>query len=314
MAEFPDVHRGCHEMTLRHLRAFVAVAEELSFTSAARRLHISQPPLSRQIQQLETEIGAKLFARSSQGIALTAKGQWFLGEVRQLTSLADEFLESAQRVRREGTGAVRVGIDWALWKAVNRIRTQHARQHPGVDIIGEDLFRCGDALDVAQAFRWRRIDVALTRVAVEAASIECEPLFSERIVVLIRADHPLARAGSVRLRQLANETLMMPGRKAGPVSCEKVIALYEAAGITPRLIHTHTGPIAQSGLMLVSSGEGFYVSVGGPFTQPHAADGVAMLTLDEPNATIPVLLAFRRNESCLAALDFVQSARDAFRR
>jgi len=152
-------------MTLRHLRAFMAVAEELSFTSAARRLHISQPPLSRQIQQLETQIGAKLFARSSQGIALTAKGQWFLGEVRQLTSLADEFLESALRVRREGTGAVRVGIDWALWKAVNRIRTQHARQHPGVDIIGEDLFRRGDVLDVAQAFRWRRIDVVLTRVA-----------------------------------------------------------------------------------------------------------------------------------------------------
>lgn len=299
-------------MNLRHLRAFVAVAEELSFTSAARKLHISQPPLSRQIQQLERKIGVKLFLRSSQGIALTGQGERFLQEARELMSVADEFLETAQQVLREGTGAVRIGIDWALWKAVNRIRTHHARQHPGVDITGEDLLGRGDVQDAAQAFRRHRIDVALTRAAVEAASIASEPLFQERIVVLIRDDHPLARTGSVRLRHLASETLLMPDRKASPVPFEKAMGLYGAAAVTPRLIHTRGGPTTQSGLMLVASGEGVYFSVGSGFTQPQGAEGVAVLTLDEPDATIPVLLAFRRDESSEAVLDFVTSARDVF--
>ena len=300
-------------MTLRHLRAFMAVAEELSFTGAARKLHISQPPLSRQIQQLEVEVGDQLFLRSAQGIELTDKGRVFLHEARQLTVIADEFLETAQRVRREGMGAVRVGIDWGLWNAINRIRTHHAMQHPGVEIIGEDLRTHGELHEPGQAFRRHRIDVALTRMAVNAPAIECQTLFHERVVVLIREDHPLVELGAVRLRQLAAEPLLITDRKGGPVLCEKVQALYASAGVTPRAVHTRTGPVAQSGLMLVASGEGIYLSVSSPFTQPHAAPGVAELTLDEPNATVPVMLAFRRDERSAAAVNFVTSAREAFR-
>ena len=299
-------------MTLRHLRAFMAVAEELSFTGAARRLHISQPPLSRQIQQLETEIGVKLFLRSSQGIALTDKGRLFLQEARQLTMIADDFLDTAHRVRREGTAAVRVAIDWGLWKAVNRILTHHVRQHPLVEIVAEDLGRDGNLQEPAHTFRRRYTDVALTRTPVEGHAIECEPLFHEHLVVLIRDDHPLAGAGAVRLRQLTGETLLMPERDLGPVSCEKTLALYAAAGLKPRVAQTRTGPLAQSGLMLVASGDGVYLSVASAFTQPQAAEGVASLTLEEPNASVPVLLAYRRNESSAAAMAFVKSAFDVF--
>lgn len=299
-------------MTLRHLRAFMAVAEELSFTGAARRLHISQPPLSRQIQQLETEIGVKLFLRSSQGIALTDKGRLFLQEARQLTMIADDFLDTAHRVRREGTAAVRVAIDWGLWKAVNRIRTHHVRQHPSVEVVAEDLRRDGSLQEPAHAFRRHYTDVALTRTPVEGETIECEPLFHEHLVVLIRDDHPLAGAGTVRLRQLTGETLLMPERDLGLVSCEKTHALYAAAGLKPRIAQTRTGPLAQSGLMLVASGDGVYLSVGSAFTQSQAAEGVASLTLEEPNASLPVLLAYRRNESAGAAVDFVKSAFDVF--
>src|SRR5207237_8566926 len=94
---------------LRHVRAFRVGAGELGSANAARRLHISQPPLSRQIQQLEREVGAKLFMRRPQRIELTDRGSLLLEEARRLGAIADEFLETAQSVRRRSTGVVRIG-------------------------------------------------------------------------------------------------------------------------------------------------------------------------------------------------------------
>src|SRR6266699_3731003 len=179
-------------MNLRHVRAFVVVAEELSFTNAARRLHISQPPLSRQIQQLEREVGAKLFIRRPQRIELTDRGTLLLEEARRLGAIADEFMETAQSVRR---------------------RTRYAKEHPDVEITLEDLCLRSESMTSADAFRRQRIDIALTRASVEAPLIDNEPLFDERIVMLIREDHPLTRGRAVSLCQLTNETLLMFERK-----------------------------------------------------------------------------------------------------
>jgi DNA-binding transcriptional LysR family regulator len=147
---------------------------------------------------------------------------------------------------------------------------------------------------------------------VDTPSIECKPLFHERFIVLIRDDHPLARARVVRLRQLANETLLMYERKSAPVLYDKILSLYSAAGVTPRIVHTPSTPIDQSGLMMVASGDGIYLSVTSRFTQPHAAVGVAELAVNEPNAVNPVLLAWRRDEASVAVCDFVKSAREVF--
>jgi DNA-binding transcriptional LysR family regulator len=300
-------------MTLRHLRAFMAVAEELSFTGAARKLHISQPPLSRQIQQLEQEIGVKLFLRRSHGIELTDRGRVFLAEARRLSAIANEFLQTAQRLRREGIGVVRVGAAPGLWKAMNRLRVYHAKRHPAIEITVEDLWSRGELHNVADALRRHQIDIALTRVPVDAPSVESEVLFQEQIVVLIREAHPLARADTVRLREIGGETLLMPDRKTSPLLHDRILALYAAAGVTPRMVPTQTSPESQSGLLQVASGDGIFLSVGSPFTQPHAARGVAELPLDEPHATTPMLMAWRRDEASRPVLNFIASARDAFR-
>jgi DNA-binding transcriptional LysR family regulator len=300
-------------MTLRHLRAFVTVAEELSFTSAARKLHISQPPLSRQIQQLEQEIGVKLFLRRSHGIELTERGRVFLTEAQRLSGIANEFVQTAQRLRREGIGIVRVGAAWGLWKAMNRLRLHHARRHPGIEITVEDLWARGEFLNASDALRRQHIDVALTRTPVEGPSVESEIAFQEQIVVLMRESHPLARARSVRLRQLADDTLLMPDRKTSPALYDRTGALYAAAGVNPRVVHTQTTPDAQSGLLQVASGDGIYFSVSSLWTQPHAVPGVAEVALDEPNAATPMFLVWRTNERSRTVISLVASAREIFR-
>jgi DNA-binding transcriptional LysR family regulator len=299
-------------MNLRHVRAFVVVAEELSFTNAARRLHISQPPLSRQIQQLEREVGARLFLRRPQRIELTDRGSLLLEEARRLGAIADEFIETAQSVRRRSTGVVRAGIAWGLWSALNRVRTRYAKDHPDVEITLEDLCLWHDSMTSADAFRRQRVDVALTRASVEAPLVENEPLFEERIVMLAREDHPLAHGRSVDLCQLTNETLLMFERKLSPVLYDRVLAMYAAAGVTPRIVHTKTSPILQAGLMLIATGEGIFPAVSGRFTQPHVAPGVAALTLSDPNASIPVVLSWRSDEASPAVRQFVAAARQAF--
>ena len=299
-------------MNLRHVRAFVVVAEELSFTNAARRLHISQPPLSRQIQQLEREVGAKLFIRRPQRIELTDRGSLLLDEARRLGAIADEFVETAHSVKRRSTGVVRIGIAHGLWTALNRVRMRYAKDHPDVEITGEDLCLRSDSLYPQDAFRRQRIDVALTRASVEAPLIENEPLFDERIVMLIREDHPLVRGRSVGLCQLTNETLLMFERKLSPALYDKVLEMYATAGVAPRIVHTKTSPIEQAGLMLVASGDGIFPSVTSKFTQPQAAPGVAALMLSDPNARIPVMLVSRSDEASPAVIEFVDAARQAF--
>src|SRR5688500_1744539 len=113
-------------MDFRHLRAFIAVAETLSVTRAAARLHISQPPLSRHIHQLEEELDVTLFVRHRQGVTLTDAGRRLLEKARALDAAALDFYEAAREVASGQSNTIRVGIGWGLWDAVNSIRVEFA--------------------------------------------------------------------------------------------------------------------------------------------------------------------------------------------
>ena len=126
-------------MDFRHLRAFITVAEEASVTKAAERLHISQPPLSRHIKQLEDELGITLFIRHRQGVTLTAAGQHLLEKARALAAAASDFYESANQTTRHDANKVRLGIGWGLWDTVNRIRVASATQFGHLTIEATDV-------------------------------------------------------------------------------------------------------------------------------------------------------------------------------
>src|ERR1051326_5649581 len=136
-------------MDFRHLRAFIAVAEESSVTKAAARLHISQPPLSRHIRQLEEELGMTLFLRHRQGVKLTDAGAALLEKAKVLAAAASDFYETAGQTTRSVENRLRVGIGWGLWETVNKIRVASARQFANITIDATDVL-CADIPDAAR--------------------------------------------------------------------------------------------------------------------------------------------------------------------
>lgn len=186
-------------MELRTLRYFVAVAEELHFGRAAARLHMSQPPLSRAIKQLETEVGAALFDRSSAGVTLTPVGAVLLDEARSLLDQADRV-----RVRvaaAAGAATLTVGmLGDSTDPGAARLAGAYRRLHPRVEV----RIREADLTDPTCGLHAGRVDVALTRGPFDETGLTVHALRADPVGALLRADDPLARHGSVKLADLAD--------------------------------------------------------------------------------------------------------------
>ncbi|MDC0771512.1 LysR family transcriptional regulator [Streptomyces sp. HD] len=185
-------------MELRTLRYFVAVAEELHFGRAATRLHMSQPPLSRAIKQLEAEAGTLLFARSPTGVTLTSVGTVLLDEARALLDHADRVRE---RVRvAAGVAPLTVGIlGDGTDPGVTRLAAAYRRSHPGIDIRIRDT----DLTDPTCGLRNGPVDIALTRAPFDETALTVRTLRTDPVGVVLRADDPLARCDRLRLAELS---------------------------------------------------------------------------------------------------------------
>jgi len=186
-------------MELRTLRYFVAVAEELHFGRAAARLHMSQPPLSRAIKQLETEVGAALFDRSPAGVTLTPVGAVLLDEARSLLDQADRV-----RVRvaaAAGAATLTVGmLGDSADPGAARLADAYRRLHPRVEV----RIREADLTDPTCGLHAGLVDVALTRGPFDETGLTVRALRADPVGALLRADDPLARHGGVKLADLAD--------------------------------------------------------------------------------------------------------------
>jgi len=161
---YTDLIYNPRPMDLRRVKAFIAVAETLSVTKAAERLHISQPPLSRHIHQLEEELGVTLFLRHRHGVTLTDAGRRLLEKARSLEAAAAEFALTARRVSSAEAKEVRIGIGWGLWDVVNRIRVEFARTNPDVTITASDAYCWYDS---DEQLRNGALDIAFARPPVD---------------------------------------------------------------------------------------------------------------------------------------------------
>jgi DNA-binding transcriptional LysR family regulator len=282
-------------MDFRHIKAFIAVADTLSVTRAAERLHISQPPLSRHIHQLEEELGLTLFLRHRHGVTLTEDGRRLLEKARSLDAASTEFCETARQIARGEQHRIRIGIGWGLWDVVNRLRVEFSKRHHDVTFEVRDVY-CAD--DVHDQLKASALDLVFARPPFDDTLVEAAPIFQERIQAVIADDSPLAARQEIRLRDLANVPLLLWDRHMSPALYDRVLELYARQGITAPMVPTPgAGPYNHAGLMMVASGKGVYLCLGVPLTSPQPASGVAVLPVVDPGATIEVCVASRKGEA-----------------
>ena len=295
-------------MKLGRLRYFVAVAEELNFTRAAAKLRIAQPALSRQIRILEHELGVELFVRDSRAMKLTPAGRVFLEEG---TVALAQYALATQRARDAGNGnrIVRVGIGFGLGEHVDRVMTRHAGSSADVHVQLEIIPSTPQNL----ALKRCEIDIGFLRPPVDPDYLSCHLLFEERLSVLVPAVSPFTRYKAVRLSKLANIPLLLHPRSVSSGLYDRILDLYRVRGITPTVIHApHSGPGEEAGHMLVASGKGVYIVYASLAIFPVFSKRVKVLPLDEPDARIPVYVAWRTNETSRHVLNFLETVRELF--
>ena len=273
-------------MELRHLRYFVAVAEERSFTRAAQRLHIAQPPLSRQIQQLEQLLGAQLFERNSRPLKLTETGRFFYQHAAQLLAQMDELESMARRVgkieRSLSVGFVGSTLYGMLPKIIRRYRQLHAE----VELSLHEM----STMDQIAALKEGRIDVGFGRIRLDDPGIRRVVLREERMIVALPLGHPLCEAkAALSLRDLLKETLIIFPKSPRPSYADQVLAAFHDRALKPsRVLETRELQIA---LGLVAAGEG--VSIVPKSVYGLKRDDIAYKDLDDEKLVSPIIMSMR---------------------
>ncbi len=220
-------------MELRHLRYFMAVAEELHFGRAAARLHIQQPPLSRQIQLLEEELGFPLFERSRRRVELTPAGTSLLGGARQVFDALDVAVHDARGASEGQSGRLVVGYPSSLaYSGLTELLRAFRTRFPSVALTLREL-PPGDQIDALKA---GSLDVGFVRTAFDDPALAAELVRREALMVVLPDDHPLTAQRTIPLRALAQEPFVMFPRARGPAFFDQLMSLCSAAGFTPHIV------------------------------------------------------------------------------
>jgi LysR family transcriptional regulator, benzoate and cis,cis-muconate-responsive activator of ben and cat genes len=242
------------EMELRHLRYFVAVAEEENVSRAALKLHVSQPGISRQIHDLEDELGFQLFERSAKSVSLTGAGKVFLTEARDVLQHADDAVKKA-RVAAGGTnGEINVGYAPSLTiQILPQALRKFQEQFPGVRVALHDL----STEEMLAQLGEKKLQVALTvrPPAKLLRGLNFEELARYAACVAVAPKHPLAKSKSISLEQISREPLIAYSRKDYPEYHEMLEELFAPVGRKPRIVGEHDG--VSSIVAAVEAGRGF---------------------------------------------------------
>ena len=251
-------------MELRHLRYFVCVAEEQNIGRAALRLHISQPPLTRQIQQLEEQLGAQLFRRTSRGVELTDAGRVLYDDARNILALADRAAERAHKAAQGLLGRVDVAIFGSgIFGAIPLLLRRFRETYPEVNIVLHTMGK-DEQID---ALRHQRITLAFNRLVRPADGLVCETLLTEPLYVAVPAGDHLAARTAVALRELEGLPLVLFPTGSRPSFIDRVQEMCRAAGFTPRVAQ-EVGDVVHA-IALVATGFGICLV-------PHSATALAV--------------------------------------
>jgi DNA-binding transcriptional LysR family regulator len=237
---------------LRHLRYFIAVAEELHFGRAAARLNISQPPLSQQIQILEQQVGARLLARTNRSVSLTAAGRQFLADSRQILGLVDEAAARAERLHLGETGELRIGFTSSapFINAVSETLSSFRRHYPDVHIQTREI----NTREQIAPLNEGSLDLGLMRNTQLPDTLAWQVILREPLLAMIPRDHPLASHSVVSLAALAKEPFVFFDPHVGTGLYDDILGLMRRYGLAP-VITQEVGE-AMTIIGLVSAGLG----------------------------------------------------------
>lgn len=237
---------------IRHLWLFLAVAEEKNFGRAAKRLGMTQPPLTEQIQILEQALKVKLFDRSRRGAALTPVGAAILPAVRKFADQLERLELAVEEAVAGHQGMVTIGaISSAMFDVLPEVIERFKQDHPQVTVSVREI----DSVEAVPSLQAGDIDLAFARLDGDLGKgIEWRPLTEEQLMVALPVDHPLANHSEIALASLASEPLVMFARKVSPLYFDNLIATCRANGFSPRVLHEVRSVASQ--IAFVSCGQG----------------------------------------------------------
>lgn len=221
-------------MELKQLQYFLAVAEELHFNKAAEKLCIAQPPLSRQIQQLEKEVGAKLFERNKRNVRLTAAGEYLKKEAGQLFEHINIINKQICLIDQGIRGQLRIGyVGAVMYSLLPRVLKKLRTQYPDISTV---LSEMGNETQIA-ALKSGQIDIGFVRTPMELEHIMVRPICRETFSIIISSDHPLGAQDHIELSDLAAEPFICFSRDCAPGMVDRIIGICNRAGFSPNKIH-----------------------------------------------------------------------------
>jgi DNA-binding transcriptional LysR family regulator len=274
------------DMELRHLRYFVAVAEERNFTRAAERLHIAQPPLSRQIQQLEEDLGVVLIEKGSRPLRLTEAGQFFLAHARPLLDQVRDLKAMTQRVGKLERTLSLGFVASTLYGQLPEIVRRYRERYPEVEVTLHEM----TTVEQLKALKEGRIDVGFGRLKSEDPSIRRIVLREERMMVALSPGHRLAAGtGALRLTELVHEKLLVYPKAPRPSFADQVMKVFGEANLAPD--HVTEVRELQIAIGLVAAGQGIALV-------PESVQGmhhrnVAYRAIEDKHAFSPILFSVR---------------------
>jgi DNA-binding transcriptional LysR family regulator len=282
---------------LRHLRYFIAIAEERSFTGAAERLWVAQPGLSTQMRRLEAELGVQLFERHPRGIDLTQAGELFLERARVAVSAADVALATGRDLEAGVVGSLRLGLAaGAPWPLASELLLRFGRERPGVELTVVEAY--GGTL--WRDLRAGRLDALVAPTGHGSADLKTLELGYEDWVVLVGTGHPLAGIGSVDAEDLQGERIALTGHRDGAVLDRTVSDLLAELGVAAQLVPGAQGPARHAAL---ATNEAVVLT-----TAPDAVPSGVIVRRLEPRRTLAFELLWRDEVTSPALSELISLA------
>ena len=277
-------------MELRHLRYFVAVARERNFTRAAKGLRIAQPPLSRQIQQLEEDLGVVLIERGSRPVRLTDAGRLLYEQAMQVLERVEEIRAMTRRIHEAEQPRFSIGfVASTLYGYLPEVIRRYRAARPAVELVLIEL----TTLEQIAALKEGRIDVGFGRIPFDDAAIERTLLRNEKLSAALPRTHALAaRTGRLRLDELAGDPLVVYPKAPRPSYADQVLALFRERGLKPPVVHEVRELQTALGLVAAEAG----VCLVPASVERLRRDNIVYRPLGEEGAVSPIIMSTRKGD------------------